>query len=129
MLYRLFALACLAVALVVAPPVRAQLQDRQQDLLTLSEYLGALHHLRGQCERGEARVWREAMKDLVRHEEPSAREARAMTERFNDGYRDARDRFPECTRETAFEGRVTAQEAAYLTGSLRRAIEDPDERY
>lgn len=79
---------------------------RQQQLVDLAEVLGGAHYLRILCAgRGDQR-WRDYMRGVI-DREPSMR--RALSDSFNDGYRNEAARFVECdaaSRQTEAELRA-----------------------
>jgi len=99
---------CAALALVAAltvPPARGQISTsspdrgeawREQQLIDLAEVLGRVHYLRVICiGRGDQR-WREYMRSVL-DREPVLR--RALSDSFNDGYRNEAARFPDCNAD------------------------------
>ncbi len=119
------ALIILAVLyLILGGPGRAEpVNQHQRNLLDLSEMLGALHHLRGLCRDEERTLWRDSMKELIRQENPSRQQAKAMSGRFNEGYYGAQDAFPRCTVDAEEEARIKAQEASLIITSLTVALD------
>lgn len=74
-------------------------QQRQKDLILLSQIFGELHLIRRHCEpRMEGDIWRNRMKKLIDLEEPQAAAREEMAASFNKGYRSALRRFPSCDR-------------------------------
>jgi uncharacterized protein (TIGR02301 family) len=84
-----------APALPVPDPSGAPAYDDQ--LLRLSEILGAMHYLRPLCGSNEGGLWRSEMEALLTAEEPDpARKAR-FVDRFNHGYEGFRSVYRVCT--------------------------------
>lgn len=109
---RLRFLAALAAASLAALPAAAQNAQLtgparyQQQLVDLAEVLGGAHYLRILCSgRGDQR-WRDYMRGVI-DREPSMRSA--LSDSFNDGYRNEAARFVECdaaSRQTEAELRA-----------------------
>lgn len=121
-----FLIAAVLLPFAAAAQTLETYQQRRQDLAELSEIFGELHHIRRTCEpRMEGDVWRDRMKKLIDLEEPQAAEREAMVQGFNDGYRGAQRRFPECDRRARdyAAGRAGEGDAIVvrLTVSLQRA--------
>ena len=76
-----------------APP--AQPYDDQ--LLRLSEILGAVHYLRELCHAGEGTLWRDQMQALLDSEQPDDERKARLIDRFNRGYQGFRAVYRECT--------------------------------
>ncbi|HEY2134731.1 MAG TPA: TIGR02301 family protein [Xanthobacteraceae bacterium] len=88
------------IAGMLAAPARAAESDApfENDLLRLSEILGALHYLRGICGPAEGQKWRNQMQALIDAEAPagSPRRSRMMAS-FNRGYRGFQQTYRVCT--------------------------------
>jgi uncharacterized protein (TIGR02301 family) len=88
------------IAGMLAAPARAAESDApfENDLLRLSEILGALHYLRGICGPAEGQKWRNQMQALIDAEAPagSPRRSRMMAS-FNRGYRGFQQVYHSCT--------------------------------
>ena len=93
---RLILVAPVALGLFVAPAARAAESPFEDQLVRLSEILGALHYLRNLC--GEAgQDWRGRMEALLEAENPDeARRARFVAS-FNRGYRSFETTYAACT--------------------------------
>ena len=103
-------------------------QQRQDDLVELASVFGELHHIRRICEpRLESDIWRDRMKQLVDLEQPGFDAREEMVKRFNDGYRNAGDHFPSCTRRARDHAAARAVFARRLVGRLSAPlrIEEP----
>ncbi len=69
----------------------------RQQLIDLAEVLGGSHYLRITCSgRGDQR-WRDYMRGVI-DREPGMRQA--LSDSFNQGYRNESARFPECDRNS-----------------------------
>ncbi len=116
-------LAILTLAAASAPPAFAAqrvegLNAHEYNLLDLSKALGALHHLRGLCYDRERRLWQDRMDELVRLEQPSRRQVRAMTAKFREGFEAARRRFSQCSRSVQVEARLQAEQAIRVSSRI-----------
>jgi uncharacterized protein (TIGR02301 family) len=70
----------------------------ENDLLRLSEILGALHYLRGLCGANDGDKWRAEMQALTDAEAPAGSPRRAkMIASFNRGYRGFQQAYRTCT--------------------------------
>jgi uncharacterized protein (TIGR02301 family) len=79
-----------------APPI-AEAPPYEDELLRLSEILGAMHYLRQLCGANEGNQWRDEMEKLLDTEQPDdARRAR-MIDRFNRGYDSYKSVYLSCT--------------------------------
>lgn len=108
--FRLLAALALAAALSATPAVAQRAPAAQQapaaqggeawyrqQLVDLAEVLGGSHYLRITCSgRGDQR-WRDYMRGVI-DREPGMRQA--LSDSFNQGYRNESTRFPECDRNS-----------------------------
>lgn len=78
-------------AIKVLPPAY------ENQMLRLSEILGALHYLRDLCGANEGQMWREQMQDMLEKEEPTAERRALLIARFNRGFRGFQETYRECT--------------------------------
>ncbi len=113
---------------VAARDTRDAATAYESDLRALARALGTLHHIRPLCVPDERMLWRDTMKELIRHEDPSRRQAAAMTQEFNDGYAEARNRFESCTPQAESEARIQAEQAALISARLNAALDEPPMR-
>ncbi|MCP5112959.1 MAG: TIGR02301 family protein, partial [bacterium] len=86
-------------------------------LLRLSDILGALHYLRQLCGSGEGTLWRDEMQALIDSEEAEAPRRARFIDRFNRGYEGFEAVYRTCTPAAALavdrymnEGRRIARE-------------------
>jgi len=112
----------LAGTLLCMQPAHAETDKFGERVQDLAELLGKVHYMRTLCVEGEDTVWRDAMMELIRLEEPSRDERREMTRRFNQGYHAARDRFPECDRNAQREMEKLAAAGSRLSSRLAREL-------
>jgi len=100
---RLSAAALIAFALAFASFESAAAQDAplaqpyDDQLLRLSEILGAVHYLRELCHAGEGTLWRDQMQALLDSEQPDDERKARLIDRFNRGYQGFRAVYRECT--------------------------------
>lgn len=114
--------AALAGAMLLATPAAAETDRFARRVQELAEILGQVHYMRNLCVDGEDTVWRDAMMELIRLEEPSRDERREMTRRFNQGYHAARDKYPACDRAARREMQRLASTGARLSSRLAREL-------
>jgi uncharacterized protein (TIGR02301 family) len=88
------ALAATPVAGEPAAPAASGRGWREQQLIDLAEVLGRAHYLRVICVGRTDQRWRDYMRTVL-DREPRLR--RALSDSFNDGYRDEAVRFPDCS--------------------------------
>ncbi|MBA5779262.1 TIGR02301 family protein [Stappia sp. F7233] len=69
----------------------------EQDLMRLSEILGALHYLRPLCGHPDGSLWRDEMQALLEAEVQDDSRKRRFIERFNQGYRGFSSVYRDCT--------------------------------
>lgn len=107
---------CLLLALPVARAQDAKPYDEQ--LLRLSEILGAVHYLRELCSANDGQRWRDHMRTLIDAETASAQRKARITRSFNQGYRSYSRTYTTCTpsAQTAIERFM--MEAVELTDAL-----------
>ncbi|MBN8996646.1 MAG: TIGR02301 family protein [Rhizobiales bacterium] len=91
-------------------PPGAPAYDEQ--LLRLSEILGAMHYLRPLCGSDEGALWRNEMEALLTAEQPDATRKARFVDRFNHGYEGFRSVYRVCTpAATLAIGRYMAEGA------------------
>lgn len=117
----------LAVGTGAVGPAPAQnvQQSYEDQLIRLSEILGALHHLRDICGAGEGQLWREQMTSILDAEQPAGQFRARLIASFNNGYRGFQRTYGTCTTsaKTAADRFFSegSQIAATLTISLEAA--------
>ncbi len=110
------AVGCL---LAVAPAAHAQdAKPYDEQLMRLSEILGAVHYLRELCSANDGQRWRDHMRTLIDAETASAQRKARITRSFNQGYRSYSRTYTTCTpsAQTAIERFMI--EAVELTDAL-----------
>lgn len=78
-----------------APP--ALIAPYDQQLMRLSEVLGAIHFLRELCHANEGQLWRSKMSELISAEQPRPTRRAKMIARFNRGYGAYNSTYSSCT--------------------------------
>lgn len=92
----IIAVLALAPALAQGQAARAADSPFENDLMRLSEILGALHYLRNLC--GESgQDWRMRMEALLKAENPDEARRARLTASFNRGYRGFETTYSACT--------------------------------
>lgn len=98
MIRRLASRALIIAVLALASSQAARAADSpfENDLMRLSEILGALHYLRNLC--GESgQDWRGRMEALLEAENPDEARRARLTASFNRGYRGFETTYATCT--------------------------------
>lgn len=105
--------------LLAMPLARAQdAKPYDEQLMRLSEILGAVHYLRELCSANDGQRWRDHMRTLIDAETASAQRKARITRSFNQGYRSYSRTYTTCTpsAQTAIERFMI--EAVELTDAL-----------
>jgi len=110
--------ACLAAP--VAAQSRSTADDRPYDdqLMRLSEILGAVHYLRELCGAGEGQQWRDEMQKLVNVEGTTAIRRAKLVKGFNKGYRGYRRTYRSCTEPARQAVERFMEEGEQIAGVL-----------
>jgi len=88
----------------------------ENDLVRLSEILGALHYLRAICGANEGQKWRNEMRALVDAEAPAGTPRRArMISGFNRGYQSFQHSHRSCTPAANLAIRRYLEEGAKIS--------------
>ena len=90
----------------------------EEDLVRLSEILGAVHHLREVCNANEGQLWRGKMQALLRLEDPDAALKELLIARFNRAYHQHRLAYSRCTGQARADAARLLDEGAALTDRL-----------
>lgn len=109
---------CVAAAALVAPEAEAQSNRAQRDLVRLSEILGSLHYLRGNCVRSERNEWQRSFERLLVLQNPSAALKKNMNGAFNNAYNYYHRNYPTCDPVAARVARDLARDGERLSKSL-----------
>ena len=112
-------IACLVYAGALSP-LAAQSARYEQNLLRLSEVLGAMHYLQQICESYSSDTWRDQMISLMQAEEAEGEKETRLTAGFNRGYRKYQDWFTSCTEGADVMIERFTQEGSELTTWLAR---------
>jgi uncharacterized protein (TIGR02301 family) len=102
-----------ATAPEAAPP-----PPYEDQLLRLSEILGAVHYLRHLCKNDEGDVWRVQMEKLIETEAPDESRRRRMVDRFNRGYESYRSVYLVCTPAASEASERYLQEGAKIAAEI-----------
>lgn len=118
-----FAVMPAAAAIVpvqVAPvtPQAAPPPPYEDELLRLSEILGAVHYLRHLCKNDDGDVWRTQMEKLIESETPDEGRRARMIDRFNRGYESYRSVYLTCTPAAGEASERYLQEGAKIAGEI-----------
>lgn len=120
----LFAALAMLAVLGSATPASAQSQsppdERPYDeqLLRLSEILGAIHYLRALCGAEEGQLWRNQMKEILRSEGTTAIRRAMLARSFNKGYRGYRRTYRSCNESARKAIERFMEEGESLTAVL-----------
>jgi uncharacterized protein (TIGR02301 family) len=129
-LMRRSAIAVLVGALILASPAVSATGAAQQalteappppyedQLLRLSEILGAVHYLRQLCLADEKDTWRQQMELLLEAEQPDDQRRRRMVDRFNRGYEGFRSVYRTCTAAATESANRYLQEGARISAEI-----------
>lgn len=102
-----------------------QYLQRQQDLVSLANIFGQLHHIRRTCNpRREANIWRERMQNLIELEEPDNDTHLNMVNAFNEGFRASRSSHPQCTRDAQDAGKDLAFKGNEIVQRLSAPLQE-----
>jgi uncharacterized protein (TIGR02301 family) len=104
----------------VAPavPADAPPPPYEDQLLRLSEILGAVHYLRYLCDHDEKETWRGQMAALLDAEQPDEMRRARMIDRFNRGYESFRSVYRTCTAAAAESSDRYLQEGVRIAADI-----------
>jgi uncharacterized protein (TIGR02301 family) len=91
----------------------------EDQLLRLSEILGALSFLRGLCGEPDAVAWREEMSALLAAEQPGPQRRSRLIGRFNHGYETFNAVYRSCTPSARYAIRRYLGEGQTLSADVR----------
>jgi uncharacterized protein (TIGR02301 family) len=122
----LFLALCVSAAPPLATPGAAQQvlpvdpppAPYEEQLLRLSEILGAIHYLRYLCEHDEKATWREQMAALLDAENPDEPRRARMIDRFNRGHEGFRAVYRTCTPAAATSADRYLEEGAKIAADI-----------
>ncbi len=91
----------------------------EDQLLRLSEILGALHFLRTLCDAGDGPIWRSDMDRLLNAESPGPVRRSRLVAHFNHGFETFHAIYTTCTPAANLSIRRYLAEAEQITGDIR----------
>ena len=97
----------------IAPP-----PPYEDQLLRLSEILGAVHYLRHLCKSDDGDVWGVQMEKLIETEAPDESRRARMVDRFNRGYESYRSVYLACTPAASEASERYLQEGAKIAAEI-----------
>ena len=113
-----FALCLVLFALSQAALGAGRSSASDEDLIRLSEILGAVHHLREVCNANEGQLWRMKMQELLKLEKPGSDVKDVMVAHFNRTYHQHRLAYSRCTGQARTDVTRFLDEGAALTDRL-----------
>lgn len=112
------AAAIVPVQVTPVTPQAAPPPPYEDELLRLSEILGAVHYLRHLCKNDDGDVWRTQMEKLIESETPDEGRRARMIDRFNRGYESYRSVYLTCTPAAGEASERYLQEGAKIAGEI-----------
>jgi uncharacterized protein (TIGR02301 family) len=110
-------------AAAAPPEAKEAFDQRNRDLVTLAQHLGALHRYHQICStRGPAELFRNRMREIVPLEAPMRSVRTEMIDAFNTGYRSTSALHMTCGGEARAAYEAEAQRAVTVTERLRRPL-------
>lgn len=109
---------CAALCVALSTGTAAQSSQARRELVRLSEILGSLHHLRGNCLRSEHNEWQQSYQRLLRLQNPGTGLKHEMNQAFNSGYNYYHRNYPSCDPNAAQVARDLAREGERLSKTL-----------
>jgi uncharacterized protein (TIGR02301 family) len=88
------------------------------DMMRLSEILGALHYLRALCGANEGSKWRDQMQALLDAEAQTGQRRNRMVANFNRGFRDFQQTYRTCTPAATVAVRRYLDEGAKISREI-----------
>lgn len=108
----------LAASAAQAQAVQGSEPPYEQDLLRLSEVMGALHFLRPLCGNDDTPSWRDRMATLLDTEVVDENRRRRFIARFNRGYRGFSTVYRDCTISARLALRQYISEGEAIIGDV-----------
>jgi uncharacterized protein (TIGR02301 family) len=113
----------LAIVVTLSAPAAAQESGGapapfDNDLIRLSEILGALHYLRAVCNANEGQKWRNELQALIEAEAPSGARRGRLVSSFNRGYRGFQQTYRTCTPAADFAIRRYLDEGSKIAKEI-----------
>ena len=97
---------------------RGEAPPYEQDLMRLSEILGALHFLRPLCGAEDTPSWRTQMEELLESETEDESRRRRFIERFNQGFRGFSAIYRDCTPSARLAMRQYIEEGGAIVTNV-----------
>jgi uncharacterized protein (TIGR02301 family) len=110
-----------ALMLAVIPGTAAAQPPRAEMVFDLAYATGQSHALRQLCQGADDQYWRERMERIIVLEAKDEAARAPLAERFNDGFRAARQQYPRCSEASRTAERAVAANGRALANLLARA--------
>jgi len=107
-----------------AGPGGSEIPPYEEELLRLSEILGAMHYLRALCGAEEGQLWRDKMEELLAVEAPKPTWRGRLVESFNQGYRGFDRTYRQCTPSAVRAIDLYLAEGRDLAGTIKARYAD-----
>jgi len=107
-----------------AGPGGSEIPPYEEELLRLSEILGAMHYLRALCGAEEGQLWRDKMEELLAVEAPKPTWRGRLVESFNAGYRGFDRTYRQCTPSAVRAIDLYLAEGRDLAGTIKARYAD-----
>lgn len=103
---------------VIKPKITTLPPAYENQMLRLSEVLGALHYLRELCGANEGQKWRDEMQTMIKQEEPTDERKAQLIANFNHGFRGFQETYRECTNSAIEANNRYITEGTKLSGEI-----------
>ena len=100
------------------PGVAEPVAPYDEQLLRLSEVLGAVHYLRSLCGADESTKWRDVMSAILDAETPGPQRKSRLIAHFNRGYRTFSNSYSDCTPSAIVASERYMKEGADLSARI-----------
>ena len=107
-----------AMAQGIDPNSQEQPAPYDDQLVRLSEVLGAIHYLRNLCGADENQTWRDQMQKLIDAENPSVARKARFVDGFNRGYRGFQRTHATCTDASKLLADRFVSEGAQISSQI-----------
>ncbi|MEZ5877405.1 MAG: TIGR02301 family protein [Tepidamorphaceae bacterium] len=107
-----------AMAQGIDPSSQEQPAPYDDQLVRLSEVLGAIHYLRNLCGADENQTWRDQMQKLIDAENPSVARKARFVDGFNRGYRGFQRTHATCTDASKLLADRFVSEGAQISSQI-----------
>ena len=101
-----------------SPELQEQPAPYDDQLVRLSEVLGAIHYLRNLCGADEDQTWRDQMQKLLEAEDPSTARRARFVDGFNRGYRGFQRTHATCTDASRLLADRFVSEGAQISSQI-----------